>query len=58
MPEKIEKWVVLTGLLVLLFVLGTEGFGLLGLYSNDTNHSYRSPSTVLMSVGFNHQRQF
>jgi len=58
MPDKIEKWIVLVGFFVLFFVLGTEGLGLIGAYSNDTNYGYRSPTTVLMSFGFNHNRQF
>jgi len=58
MPEKIEKWIVVVGFLVLSVLLGTEGLGYRGAFSNDTNQSYRHASTMLMSVGFNHHRQF
>jgi hypothetical protein len=58
MPEPIEKWIVIAGFLVLSVMLGTEGLGYWGAYSNDATHSYRNASTMFLSVGFNHHRQF
>jgi len=58
MQEKHENWVAIIGFLTLAIVLGTEGLAVVGTEGNGASRGERTSSTALMSVSFNHTRQF
>lgn len=58
MHEKHEKWVAIIGFLTLAIVLGTESLAFVGTQGEGVSHGDRSSSTALMSLSFNHTRQF
>jgi hypothetical protein len=58
MQEKHENWVAIIGFLTLAIVLGTEGLAFVGTQGDGASRGDRASSTALMSVSFNHSRQF